>query len=76
MAPLKELSGLPELLDGCVLHVATTSTIAPVQRWATSVYLRIVRFPTSLMSNHRCYGYRTLRDSLTKQNMTISEKLV
>ena len=27
-------------------------------------------------SNHRCYGYRRLQASLTKQDVTISEKVV
>lgn len=27
-------------------------------------------------SNHRCYGYRRLQASLTRQDITISEKVV
>ena len=58
---------------------ARASTIEPVGRWrtSTSLYLAVPRSITDIfVLNHRCYGYRRLQASLTRQCVTISEKVV
>jgi transposase InsO family protein len=47
-----------------------------VQRWATSTLQCGKPSPTSSSLNHRCYGYRRLQASLTRQCVTLSEKVV
>ena len=73
---LKEHYGLPELL--AQLGLARSSYFYHRTRAAVGdKYLSARRAITDIFeSNHHCYGYRRLQASLTKQDMTISEKVV
>ena len=67
-------------------HLGSTSLATRPLKWrccsamgwaAADKYLSARRAITDIFeSNHRCYGYRRLQASLTKQDMTISEKVV
>jgi putative transposase len=73
---LKDICGLPELL--VQLGIARSSYFyhrARVSR--ADKYATIRRSITEIFElNHRCYGYRRLQASLTRQSVTISEKVV
>ena len=73
---LREHYGLPELL--AQLGLARSSYF--YHRARTTVgdkYLSVRQSITDIFeSNHPCYGYRRLQASLTKQRVTISEKVV
>ena len=73
---LREHYGLPELL--AQLGIARSSYFYHRARTAVGdKYLGVRQSLTeSFESNHRCYGYRRLQASLTKQDVTISEKVV
>lgn len=73
---LKEEYGLPELL--AQLGLARSSYFYHRARTAVGdKYLAVRQSLTEIFeSNHRCYGYRRLQASLTKQDVTISEKVV
>ncbi len=73
---LREHYGLPELL--AQLGLARSSYFYHRARAAIGdKYVRVRQSITEIFeSNHRCYGYRRLQASLTKQDVTISEKVV
>ncbi|WP_313331231.1 IS3 family transposase [Comamonas sp.] len=73
---LKENYGLPELL--AQLGIARSSYFYHRARAAMGdKYLGVRQSLTEIFeSNHRCYGYRRLQASLTRQDVTISEKVV
>ena len=73
---LKEHYGLPELL--AQLGLARSSYFYHRARAAVGdKYLEVRQSITEIFeSNHRCYGYRRLQASLTRQDVTISEKVV
>jgi len=73
---LKELYGLPELL--AQLELARSSYFYHRARGKVAdKYLAVRRSITDIFEqNHRCYGYRRLQASLTRQCVTISEKVV
>ncbi len=73
---LKEHYGLPELL--AQLGLARSSYFYHRARAAAGdKYLSARRAITEIFeSNHRCYGYRRLQASLTRQQGPISEKVV
>ena len=73
---LKEHYDLPELLGQ--LGLARSSYFYHRARTAVGdKYLGVRQSLTEIFeSNHRCYGYRRLQASLTKQDVTISEKVV
>lgn len=72
----EENYGLPELL--AQLGLARSSYFYHRARAAMGdKYLGVRQSLTEIFeSNHRCYGYRRLQASLTRQDMTISEKVV
>jgi putative transposase len=73
---LREHYDLPELL--AQLGIARSSYF--YHRARTKMgdkYLSVRKAMTDIFeSNHRCYGYRRLQASLTRQRVTISEKVV
>jgi len=73
---LREHSGLPELL--AQLDLARSSYFYHRARAAVGdKYLEVRQSITDIFeSNHRCYGYRRLQASLTRQDVAISEKVV
>ena len=73
---LREQHGLPELLTQ--LGLARSSYFYHRARTAVGdKYLQVRQFITEIFeSNHRCYGYRRLQASLTRQDVAISEKVV
>ena len=73
---LKEHYGLPKLLGQ--LGLARSSYFYHrVRAAAGDKYLEVRQSITEIFeSNHRCYGYRRLQASLTRQDVTISEKVV
>ena len=73
---LKEHYGLPELL--AQLGLARSSYFYHRARAAVGdKYLEVRQSITEIFeSNHRCYSYRRLQASLTRQDVTISEKVV
>ena len=73
---LREHYGLPELL--AQLGLARSSYFYHRARAAAGDKYRQVRQSITEIfeSNHRCYGYRRLQASLTRQDVTISEKVV
>jgi putative transposase len=73
---LKELYALPELL--AQLDLARSSYFYHRARVKVAdKYLAVRRSITDIFElNHRCYGYRRLQASLTRQCVTISEKVV
>ena len=73
---LKEHYGLPELL--AQLGLARSSYFYHRARAVVGdKYLQVRQSVTEFFeSNHRCYGYRRLLASLTRQDVTISEKVV
>ena len=73
---LKEHYGLPKLLGQ--LGLARSSYFYHrVRAAAGDKYLEVRQSITEIFeSTHRCYGYRRLQASLTKQDVTISEKVV
>ena len=73
---LREHYGLPELL--AQLDLARSSYFYHRARAAVGdKYLEVRQTITDIFeSNHRCYGYRRLQASLTRQDVTISEKVV
>lgn len=73
---LKEHYGLPELL--AQLGLARSSCFYHRARAGIGdKYLEVRQSITEIFeSNHRCYGYRRLQASLTRQDVTISEKVV
>ncbi|CAN5663402.1 hypothetical protein BH11PSE7_BH11PSE7_20110 [soil metagenome] len=72
---LKEHYGLPELL--AQLGLARSSYFYHRARAVVGdKYLNVRQSITEIFaSNHRCYGYRRLQASLTRQDLTISEKV-
>lgn len=73
---LREHYGLPELLTQ--LGLARSSYFYHRARtMAGDKYLSVRQAITDIFeSNHRCYGYRRLQASLTRQHAPISEKVV
>lgn len=73
---LKEHYDLPELLGQ--LGLARSSYFYHRARAAVGdKYLQVRQSITEIFeSNHRCYGYRRLQASLTRQQVNISEKVV
>ena len=73
---LKEHYDLPELL--AQLGLARSSYFYHRARTAVGdKYLGVRKSLTEIFeSNHRCYGYRRLQASLTKQDVIISDKVV
>ena len=73
---LKELYALPELL--AQLDLARSSYFYHRTRVKVAdKYLAVRQTLTDIFAlNHRCYGYRRLQASLTRQCVTISEKVV
>jgi putative transposase len=73
---LREHYGLPELL--AQLGLARSSYFYHRARTAVGDKYRSVRQSITdiFESNHRCYGYRRLQASLTRQDVAISEKVV
>lgn len=73
---LREHYGLPELL--AQLDLARSSYFCHRARAAVGdKYLQVRQAITDIFeSNHRCYGYRRLQASLTRQGVAISEKVV
>jgi transposase InsO family protein/transposase-like protein len=73
---LREHYGLPELL--AQLGLARSSYFYHRTRTlAGDKYLSVRQSITDIFeSNHRCYGYRRLQASLTRQDVAISEKVV
>ncbi|NPC58495.1 IS3 family transposase [Caenimonas soli] len=73
---LKELYALPELL--AKLDLARSSYFYHRARvMVADKYLDARRAMADIFeNNHRCYGYRRLQASLTRQHVTISEKVV
>jgi putative transposase len=73
---LKTLYGLPELL--AQLDLARSSYFYHRARVKVAdKYLAVRQTLTDIFElNHRCYGYRRLQASLTRQCVTISEKVV
>jgi len=73
---LKEHYGLSELL--AQLDLARSSYFYHRARAAVGdKYLEVRQSITDIFeSNHRCYGYRRLQASLTRQDVAISEKVV
>ena len=73
---LKELYALPELL--AQLDLARSSYFYHRARVKVAdKYLVVRQTITDIFElNHRCYGYRRLQASLTRQCVTISEKVV
>lgn len=73
---LKELYALPELL--AQLDLARSSYFYHRARVKVAdKYLAVRQTLTDIFElNHRCYGYRRLQASLTRQCVTISEKVV
>ena len=73
---LREHYGLPELLGQ--LGLARSSYFYHRARAAVGdKYLEVRQSITEIFeSNHRCYGYRRLQASLTRQDVAISEKVV
>jgi len=73
---LKELYALPELL--AQLDLARSSYFYHRARGKVAdKYLAVRQTITDIFEmNHRCYGYRRLQASLTRQRVTISEKVV
>ncbi|MEB0114741.1 IS3 family transposase [Variovorax sp. RTB1] len=73
---LKEHYGLPELL--AQLGIARSSYFYHRARAVVGdKYLQVRQSITEIFeSNHRCYGYRRLQASLTRQQVNISEKVV
>ncbi len=73
---LREHHGLPELL--AQLGLARSSYFYHRARTAVGDKYHSVRQSITdiFESNHRCYGYRRLQASLTRQEVAISEKVV
>jgi len=73
---LREHYGLPELL--AQLGLARSSYFYHRARTLAGDKYRSVRQSITdiFESNHRCYGYRRLQASLTRQDVAISEKVV
>jgi len=73
---LKELYAMPELL--AQLDLARSSYFYHRARVKVAdKYLAVREAITDIFEmNHRCYGYRRLQASLTRQRVTISEKVV
>ena len=73
---LREQYALPELL--AQLDLARSSYFYHRARTAVGdKYLSVRQAITDIFeSNHRCYGYRRLQASLTRQDVAISEKVV
>jgi putative transposase len=73
---LKEHYGLSELF--AQLDLARSSYFYHRTRATVGdKYLEVRQSITDIFeSNHRCYGYRRLQASLTRQDVTISEKVV
>lgn len=73
---LRDHYGLPELL--AQLDLARSSYFYHRARAAVGdKYLEVRQSITDIFeSNHRCYGYRRLQASLTRQDVAISEKVV
>ena len=73
---LRNLHKVPELLAR--LRLARSSYFYHRARIALEdKYLPVRRAITDIFAkNHRCYGYRRLRASLTRQSISISEKVV
>ncbi len=73
---LKELYALPELL--AQLELARSSYFYHRARAkAGEKYVAVRKTITAIFElNHRCYGYRRLQASLTRQRVIISEKVV
>src|SRR5450830_265792 len=73
---LREHYGLPELL--AQVGLARSSYFYHRARAAVGdKYLQVRQSITEIFeSNHRCYGYRRLQASLTRQQINISEKVV
>jgi len=73
---LRKHYGLPELL--AQLDLARSSYFYYRARAAVGdKYLEVRQAITDIFeSNHRCYGYRRLQASLTRQDVAISEKVV
>jgi len=73
---IKEHYGLPELL--AQLGIARSSYFYHRARAVVGdKYLQVRQSITEIFeSNHRCYGYRRLQASLTRQQVNISEKVV
>ncbi|RYD77721.1 MAG: IS3 family transposase [Verrucomicrobiaceae bacterium] len=73
---LKELYALPELL--AQLDLARSSYFYHRARVKVAdKYLAVRQTITDIFElNHRCYGYRRLQASLTRQCVTLSEKVV
>jgi transposase InsO family protein/transposase-like protein len=73
---LKELYALPELL--AQLDLARSSYFYHRARVnVADKYLALRQTITDIFElNHRCYGYRRLQASLTRQCVTVSEKVV
>ena len=73
---LKEHYGLPELL--AQLGIARSSYFYHRARAVVGdKYVQVRQSITEIFeSNHRCYGYRRLQASLTRQQVNISEKVV
>lgn len=73
---LRELYALPELL--AQLDLARSSYFYHRARLQVAdKYLAVRRTITDIFElNHRCYGYRRLQASLTRQCVTVSEKVV
>lgn len=73
---LREHYGLPELLAQLGL-ARSLYFYHRVRAAAGDKYLSARRAITDIFeSNHRCYGYRRLQASLTRRDVTISEKVV
>lgn len=73
---LRKHYGLPELL--AQLGLARSSYFYHRTRAAVGdKYVQVRQFITEIFeSNHRCYGYRRLQASLSRQDVAISEKVV